>query len=139
MSVRVGRWLKPGDLLRYSKDASKTAPYVDGLPNYHYLLNGGHPGFPSIQLEKGISSPQLVASHPPRRSVLMIRSSAHKFGTDFTPWQDKFNGDDGTVHYHGDLSPKARGPHRAINVYRKLLHVTGRNSPGTSNGSLPRS
>ena len=44
-----------GHLYRYARPANPDAPFVDGIPNFHYAV--AMQGFATLQLEKGINAP----------------------------------------------------------------------------------
>ncbi len=90
-----------GHLYRYARPANPDAPFVDGIPNFHYAV--AMQGFATLQLEKGINAPVTTrAVDGERLSVLLLSSNANKLGSVENPWHDTISPDEGFARYFGD-------------------------------------
>jgi hypothetical protein len=96
----VGK-LRIGDVYRYGRPYAPEPPEIDGLPNFFARVYS--PGKTLPTLERGINglAPVNTATGA-RRPAVLISSSPHKSGSDWTPWQDTFEPDLGFVRYYGD-------------------------------------
>src|SRR4051794_2134668 len=101
--------LRFGEVYRYAASKDPAPLLIDGLPNFHHVTHT--PGAPRVQLESGIDVPA-VCEGPigKRRSVILIRSSPWKAGSEQTPWHDVFDLDNGHVHYFGDHKAETDKP-----------------------------
>jgi len=76
-----------GHLYRYARPANPDAPFVDGIPNFHYAV--AMQGFATLQLEKGINAPVTTrAVDGERLSVLLLSSNTNKLGSGENPRHD---------------------------------------------------
>jgi len=104
--------LKIGKVYRYARPYRPTPFEIDGLPNF--FAHVASPGMTLPTLERGINAMRAItAAEGPRRAAILISSSPHKVGSDFTPWQDTFEPDLGFVRYYGDNKSGATHPQRA--------------------------
>jgi hypothetical protein len=103
------RLLRIGTNYRYARPYAPEPVEIDGLPNFfsHVSLHGET--LPT--LERGINPMRFVSAiDGSRRPAILISSSPHKVGSGFTPWQDTFEPDLGTVRYYGDTKSKDSDP-----------------------------
>lgn len=107
--------LKVGETYRYARPYADSPEFIDGLPNYFAAVRTPDAETKPL-LEAGINSLRaLTAPDGGRRPAILISSSPHKAGSEWTPWDDTFEQDSGFVRYFGDnrdphLDPsKARG------------------------------
>lgn len=93
--------MRVGQVFRYSRPYRSSPNEIDGLVNFFYATSSID--CKKVLLDAGINKPTLVSSSDGKReSVLLLRSSSHKIGTEDTPWQDYFDPDHGHVRYFGD-------------------------------------
>lgn len=109
--------LRVGTTYRYARPYASTPAEIDGLPNFFAQTVSAGLTLPT--LERGITQLRAVdATDGIRRPVILISSSPHKEGSNFTPWQDTFEPDLGFVRYFGDnkspTSPPATAPGNAV-------------------------
>lgn len=100
--------MRPGSPIRYTKTVDTVRPSLDDYPNFHWLMNDpNRPDTPLPRLEKGIDAPAGVVdpSGRMRRPLVNCRTSAHKAGTDMTPWHDRYDPKNGIIEYFGDNRP----------------------------------
>jgi hypothetical protein len=111
-SQSIAGTLKIGRVYRYARPYGPDPKEIDGLPNFFAQV--GTPGMTLPTLERGINAMRAVATgEGPRRPAILISSSPHKVGSDFTPWQDTFEPDLGFVRYYGDNKSAESDPQRA--------------------------
>ena len=104
--------LKIGRVYRYARPYRPTPSEIDGLPNF--FAHVASPGLTLPTLERGINAMRAIAaSDGTRRAAILISSSPHKVGSDFTPWQDTFEPDLGFIRYYGDNKSGSSDPQRA--------------------------
>ena len=96
MKYQEGKFLRIGDVYRYSSSFDKKVPVIDEIPNLIYITDTE--GKNKALLDHGINS---IASNGPCPAIL-ISSSTHKHGSKETPWQDSFETDRGYARYFGD-------------------------------------
>jgi hypothetical protein len=96
VSRNESRFLRVGDVYRYSSSYKKDVPVIDGIPNFIYVTNTD--GENKVLMESGISP---IGSKGPCPAIL-IYSSTHKHGSKESPWQDRFETDRGYARYFGD-------------------------------------
>lgn len=100
------QWADTGIVYRYSRNTNASEDSVDGYRNFKHAFRSEAPLARSLQLERGINSPAQVANAGTlRRSVILLRSSPWKAGTETTPWYDSFDLQSGAVRYFGDGKP----------------------------------
>ncbi|MBZ9654019.1 restriction endonuclease [Phyllobacterium lublinensis] len=102
--------LRIGDTLRYSKGFETLHPTVDGFPNFVHVTRTE--GRPKALLEKGINPIATVtdAGGAVRRPAVLISSSPHREGSEYTPWRDLFDVDNGHIRYFGDAKTPGGDP-----------------------------
>jgi hypothetical protein len=111
---------KIGRVYRYARPYSATSPQIDGLPNFFF--HAGSSGQTLPTLERGINSTRVIpCPDGNRRMAILISSSPHKVGSNFTPWQDTFEPDLGFVRYYGDNKTGTSRPQDASGN-QVLLH-----------------
>lgn len=102
------RTLRVGQKVRYPKSVSAADQVIDGLPNFHYLMQDPvHPDSPALQMESGVDAPALTRDldDASRRAVVFARTSTHKAGSTQTPWHDEYDVANGRIVYFGDHKP----------------------------------
>jgi hypothetical protein len=106
-------FLRIGTTYRYARPYSELPNFIDGLPNYFSSVQT--PGASTKPLlEAGINALKVVgATDGPRRPAIMISSSPHKAGSEWTPWDDTFDQDSGFVRYFGDNRDPEADPIRS--------------------------
>lgn len=96
--------LKIGKIYRYSnQNRSEDIEEVDGLPNYFYYTKVKN--FDStFTFQKGIHSVKVIntSDGKSRCPVIIVSSSPHKAGSEYTPWKDYYDTDHGYIKYYGD-------------------------------------
>lgn len=96
--------LKMGKIYRYSnQNRSEELEKVDGLPNYFYYTKVNN--FDStFTFQKGIHCVKSINTldGDSRCPVIIVSSSPHKAGTEYTPWKDYYDTDHGYIKYYGD-------------------------------------
>jgi hypothetical protein len=107
LSRHESRFLRVGDVYRYSKSYEKDVPVIDEIPNFIYLTNTD--GENKALMESGISP---ISSKGPCPAIL-ISSSTHKHGSKESPWQDRFDTDRGYARYFGD-NKSSKDPSEAL-------------------------
>ena len=104
--------MKIDEIFRYGRPYSDTPDVIDGLPNFFFVT--ALPGSKKTLLDAGINSPAILrAQDGDRVPAIMIRSSAHKAGSEDTPWQDLFRPDFGHIRYFGDNKSPGKSPEHA--------------------------
>jgi Restriction endonuclease AspBHI N-terminal/Restriction endonuclease len=104
--------LRIGRIYRYARPYGPTPAEIDGLPNFFAHVASSGMTLPT--LERGINAMRAVAAgEGGRRAAILISSSPHKVGSDFTPWQDTFEPDLGFVRYYGDNKSSSSEPQQA--------------------------
>jgi hypothetical protein len=99
--------MRIGQVFRYSRPYSSTPAQIDGLVNFFHATSSYD--CKKVLLDAGINKPTEVSSADGQReSVVLLRSSPHKIGSEDTPWQDYFNPDNGHIRYFGDNKNKSR-------------------------------
>jgi hypothetical protein len=106
-------FLKVGATYRYARPYSEMPAFIDGLPNYFASVQT--PGASTKPLlEAGINALRVVdAVDSPRRPAILISSSPHKVGSEWTPWDDAFDQDSGFVRYFGDNRDPGADPSKS--------------------------
>lgn len=90
-----------GELYRYARPALPEQPMIDGLHNFHHIVDD--PGYPTLQLERGINAPRPTkAVDAERLAIILLSSNEHKRGSAENPWHDTLAPDDGFARYFGD-------------------------------------
>jgi hypothetical protein len=107
LSRHESRFLRVGDVYRYSKSYEKDVPVIDEIPNFIYLTNTD--GENKALMESGISP---ISAKGPCPAIL-ISSSTHKHGSKESPWQDRFDTDRGYARYFGD-NKSSKDPSEAL-------------------------
>ena len=96
--------LKIGNIYRYSnQNRSEKLEIVDRLPNYFYYTKVDN--FDStFTFQKGIHVVKSINTTDgnSRCPVIIVSSSPHKAGTEYTPWKDYYDTDHGYIKYYGD-------------------------------------
>ena len=121
--------LKIGGVYRTAQDQDSSKPIVDGFPNYFYETNADKeaPNFKTIfysqsgiHFVRSVKGPENIFRIP----VIILFSSAHKYGTSDTPWAgDEYDIKNGLVEYHGDAkpgNPTGRGNQRLIEEFNRI-------------------
>src|SRR5579862_665135 len=104
--------LEVGRTYRYARPYALTPVEIDGLPNFFAKV--GSAGMKLPTLERGINAMAAVSAlDGERRPAILISSSPHKVGSNFTPWQDTFEPDLGFVRFYGDNKSRATRPEHA--------------------------
>jgi len=94
--------LRVGQTYRYSRPYAETPEVIDGLPNFFAAVRTPGAGTKPV-LEAGINAMKVIdAVDGTRRPAILISSSPHKVGSEWTPWDDTFEQDVGFVRYFGD-------------------------------------
>lgn len=130
--------LQTGQVYRYPRPAAPNIPLIDDLPNFYSIT--ALPGYPLVQLERGINTPARVAAPDGlRRPVVLIGSSPHKVGSEMTPWQDYFDTAVGHIRYYGDnkspgVEPTATPGNKAL---LRLLRAHAALEPEQRFGAAP--
>ena len=129
--------MKLFELYRYAKPTpGADVEFIDGIrnlfnatrwPAWPGLVNAGR-----VQLDHGIDSVTLVrAVDGERRPAVMIASKPHRAGSDWTPWHDELDPNEGHVRYFGDnkaelgLDPDRATGNRSI-LDEFILHRSNR-------------
>ena len=129
--------MKLFELYRYAKPSpGADVEFIDGIrnlfnatrwPAWPGLVNAGR-----VQLDHGIDSVALVrAVDGERRPAVMIASKPHRAGSDWTPWHDELDPNEGHVRYFGDnkaelgLDPDRATGNRSI-LDEFILHRSNR-------------
>lgn len=108
-----------GQLYRYARPASPSAPDIDGIPNFHYIVAAE--GSPTLQLERGINTPSPTrAVDGDRLAVVLLSSNENKLGSAENPWHDTLAPDEGFARYFGDNKTPDVDP-GTVNGNRTLL------------------
>jgi hypothetical protein len=90
-----------GHLYRYARPGLPDEPVLDGIPNFHHIVS--MPGFPTIQLERGINTPAATRSVDGERvCAIFLSSNENKLGSIDNPWHDTLAPDEGFARYFGD-------------------------------------
>jgi hypothetical protein len=90
-----------GHLYRYPRPSAPQVEFVDGIPNFYYVVS--MPGMPSLQLERGINVPAPTrAVDGERISAILLSSNENKRGSVENPWHDTITPDEGFARYFGD-------------------------------------
>jgi hypothetical protein len=98
-----------GEIYRYARPALEDIPQVDGLPNFYHTTS--MPGFPRLQLERGIAAPTATESSGASRvSVILLSSNENKRGSIENPWHEEIEPDEGFARYYGDNKTPNRDP-----------------------------
>jgi hypothetical protein len=105
--------LRVGATYRYARPYSDVPQFIDGLPNFFFSVQT--PGASTKPtLEAGINALRVIdAVDGPRRPAILISSSPHKAGSEWTPWDDTFDQDSGFVRYFGDNRDPEADPNRS--------------------------
>ncbi len=104
--------MKINEIFRYARPYSSKLEFIDDLPNFFFATD--LLGSRKTLLDAGINSPAILkAQDGDRVPVILIRSSAHKAGSEDTPWQDLFRPDFGHIRYFGDNKSPKKSPERA--------------------------
>ena len=96
------------ETFRYAKPSpGPDVEFVDGVRNIfnatRWPMWPGLVGAGRVQLDHGINSVANVeAIDGPRRPAILIASKPHRAGSDWTPWHDELDPEDGFVRYFGD-------------------------------------
>jgi len=123
------------DHFRYVKPSpGPDVEYIDGLrnifnatrwPSWPGLIGAGR-----VQFDRGIDSVTKVrAVDGARRPAIVIASKPHQAGSDWTPWHDELDPDNGFVRYYGDNKSEtgmdAYGPPGNRSIVEQLILHTG--------------
>lgn len=103
--------LNIGKIYRANSSHNPVTDLVDNLPNYYhetFVPNKKK----QIIFERGISKVEEVIGSDglSRIPLIIISSSPHKSGTDWTPWSDIYDPDHGIVMYYGDNKIPGENP-----------------------------
>lgn len=128
MKRQERRFLRIGDVYRYSSSFDKDIPMIDDLPNFIYITNTD--GKNKVLMESGISP---IGAKGPCPAIL-ISSSTHKHGSKESPWQDRFDSDRGYARYFGD-NKSNKDPSEALGN-RNLLEQFSLHNSGLRNQRL---
>ena len=96
------------ELYRYVKPSpGPDIEFIDGYRNiFHATRWPAWPGLAGagrVQLDHGIDSvKEIKAVDGPRRPAILVASKPHRAGSDWTPWHDELDPDNGHVRYYGD-------------------------------------
>jgi len=96
------------ETFRYVKPSpGPDVEFIDGVRNIFNATRWpawpGLVGAGRVQLDHGIDSVATVdAIDGPRRPAILIASKPHRAGSDWTPWHDELDPEDGFVRYFGD-------------------------------------
>jgi hypothetical protein len=104
--------MKIDEILRYASSNSPLEEKIDGFKNYIYETHMD--GYPKALLEKGINKPATIKKDGKEiEPVILLRSSAHKAGSEDTPWKDLFRPDFGHIRYFGDNKSPGSSPEKS--------------------------
>ena len=96
------------ELYRYMKPSpGPEIEFIDGYRNiFHATRWPAWPGLADagrVQLDHGIDSvTNIKAVDGPRRPAILIASKPHRAGSDWTPWHDELDPEEGHIRYYGD-------------------------------------
>ena len=93
--------LKIGTTYRMPSPQQKNKQIVDGLENFYYESNTPNVGF---VFQSGIHHVRMIKTinGEERRPLIIVSSTPRKFGSEDTPWHDRYDADHGYVKYYGD-------------------------------------
>lgn len=93
---------RSGIVYRYPADRDTSKQFVDSLPNFFSITALTGAALPL--LEKGISqiAPTKKSENRFAYPAILISSSPHSRGTEWNPWHDSFEPDQGYIRYFGD-------------------------------------
>jgi Restriction endonuclease AspBHI N-terminal/Restriction endonuclease len=116
--------MRIGERLRYGQIDTFPAslPKVAGMTNWWHETRAP-PASPlkALKLDAGINSPAPLQGPHARVSVVCLRSSTHKVGSDITPWEDIHRPDLGYSRYFGDNKVKSgKAAHETLGNSRLL-------------------
>ena len=112
--------IKIGETYRYAVGDDGSSPTFDNMPSFFYFT-AGNPGSARVQLDKGIAPIGRIPSSrgvDSRTPAILISSTLHNKGSEFNPWQDDVDPDNGLARYFGDA--KSSG-NPALSPGNKLL------------------
>jgi Restriction endonuclease AspBHI N-terminal/Restriction endonuclease len=105
--------IRVGQTYRYARPYAESPEIIDGLPNFFAAVRTSGADTKPV-LEAGINALKLIkAVDGQRRPAILISSSPHKAGSEWTPWDDTFEQDVGFVRYFGDNRDQGKEPSRA--------------------------
>lgn len=110
-TIKGDSMLQIGKVYRAAKSIDPSVEKVDNLPNYYhetYIPNKER----QIIIERGIFKPATVIGKDgiERTPLIVISSSPHKAGSNWTPWSDDYDPNHGRVIYYGDNKTPGMNP-----------------------------
>jgi hypothetical protein len=115
------------ELYRYMKPSpGPEVEFIDGYRNIFHVTRWpawpGLAGAGRVQLDHGIDSvKEIKAVDGVRRPAILIASKPHRAGSDWTPWHDELDPEEGHIRYFGDNKAELGGDPLSPSGNRSVL------------------
>ena len=115
--------LKIGTIYRTTRTPDFTSEYIDDHHNYYYETN--YNGRLSFAPRQGITpfAPVVGRDGISRTPVYIIQVSHTSSGTNYNPWHDEINTDNGYIKYYGDNKPDTPDPKNPLLVEQYYVNT----------------